>query len=161
MDFEQRLERAIQRGQRERMRREDAKAAEKMSAEERKTLYSQARLELSERIEQCCRRLADRFPGFQYESILNDEGWGARITRDDLDLNRPHGATNLYSRLQLVISPLGEAPIIELVGKATIRNKEFFHRRHFQQLDQLDLESFAEMIDLWVLEYAERYAGTE
>ena len=34
-----------------------------------------------------------------------------------------------------------------------------YHRRHYQQLSQLDLHGFEQMIEQWVLEYAEQYAA--
>lgn len=159
MEFDQRLQRAIQRGQQSRELRDRAQAAQQLSSEELRSRYSQARLELSEHIEQCLRKLADHFPGFRYESIFGEAGWGARISRDDLHLARRRPADSHYSRLELVISPLGARPIIELVAKGTIRNREVLQRRHYQQLDQLDLQSFTELIDLWVLEFAEQYAA--
>jgi len=33
-------------------------------------------------------------------------------------------------------------------------------RTHFQQLVQLDLKSFRDLIDQWVLEYAEKYSAS-
>ena len=72
---------------------------------------------------------------------------------------RRGGSSSLYSRLEMTISPLGSAPLIELVAKATIRNKELFSRTHFQRLEQVDTDSFREMIDLWVLEFAEQFAA--
>ncbi len=161
MDFNQRLQRAIQRGEQSRQQRDQQKASQRMSSEEQRQVHSHARIELTEHIETCLRQLADSFPGFRYESILNESGWGAKITRDDLSLQRGGPSSTLYSRLQLTITPLGTVPIVELVAKGTIRNKEVLQRRHFQQLDQLDLDSFAETIDLWVLEYAEQYAASE
>lgn len=161
MEFDQRLQRAIQRGQQTRDSRDEARRAEQLSSAELRDRYSQARLELSEHIEDCLRKLADHFPGFRYESVLGEDGWGARITRDDLNFARGQARNNQYSRLELVVTPLGSKPIIELVAKGTIRNREVLSRRHYQQLEQVDAESFAELIDLWVLEYAEQYAATE
>ena len=161
MEFDQRLRRAIERGQQTRESRDQARRADQLSSEELRNRYSESRLELSEHIEACLRKLADHFPGFSYESILNDEGWGARITRDDLDFVHGQPPTNRYSRLEMLVTPLGSKPIIELVAKGTIRNKEVLSRRHYQQLEQVDTESFAELIDLWVLEYAEQYAATQ
>ena len=40
-----------------------------------------------------------------------------------------------------------------------IHNKEVFNRTHFQFLAEADLDSFRELIDLWVLEYAEQFAA--
>lgn len=159
MEFDQRLQRAIQRGEQARESRDQAQQSERLSSTELRNRYSQARLELSEHIEGCLRKLADHFPGFRYESILGGEGWGARINRDDLQLARGHSPASQYSRLELVITPLGSKPIIELVAKGTIRNREILSRRHFQRLEQVDVQSFAELIDLWVLEYAEHYSA--
>lgn len=161
MEFDQRLQRAIQRGQQTRDTRDQARQAEKLSSAELRDRYSQARLQLSEHIEGCLRKLADHFPGFRYDSILGDEGWGAKITRDDLQLTRGQAPSTQYSRLELVVTPLGSKPIIELTAKGTIRNREVLSRRHYQYLEQVDAQSFSELIDLWVLEYAEQYAATE
>lgn len=159
MKFQDRLERAIERGNQTADARLREEAAKTLSAEELRNLHSRCRLELSEHIENCLRMLADRFPGFEFHSILNEDGWGGRISRDDLNLQRGTGSSSRYSRLEMTISPLGSAPIVELIGKATIRNKEAFSRKHFQHLDQVDTESFRELIDLWVLEFAERYSA--
>lgn len=59
----------------------------------------------------------------------------------------------------MLVTPLGSAAIVELVAKGTIRNKEVFNRKHFQQLSRVDLDSFKELVDLWVLEYAEQFSA--
>ena len=59
----------------------------------------------------------------------------------------------------MLIRPFSSSHIVELVGKATIRNKEAFNRTHFQFLREVDVDSFTELIDLWILEYAELYAA--
>ena len=48
---------------------------------------------------------------------------------------------------------------LEVTAHGTIRNKEIYNRVHYQLLTEANLEQFAEMIDLWVLEYAELYAA--
>ncbi|QDU40025.1 hypothetical protein Mal4_43790 [Maioricimonas rarisocia] len=159
MEFEDRLQRAIERGRHARDERGRAAADEAMTQEEIRNLHSQCRLELTERVEDCLRRLADHFPGFEYQSIVSDEGWGARITRDDLKVNPGKRPENVYSRLEMLVSPLGTAAIVELVAKGTIRNKEVFNRKHFQQLSRVDVDSFKELVDLWVLEYAEQFSS--
>ena len=117
------------------------------------------RLELSEQIEDRLRKLADHFPGFEFATVIGDEGWGARITRDDLRLNRSKTTESLYSRLEMLIPPKGATPILELIAKGTIRNREIFSRRHYQYLDDADLTGFASMISLWSVEYAEQFAA--
>jgi hypothetical protein len=159
MDFDNRLQRAIQRGTQTRAALGRAAAERELSAEEQKSLHSRLKLVLVEHIEECLKKLADHFPGFQYQPVMSDAGWGARVSRDDLSVPRRDGSASLYSRLEMVVSPLGAAGIIELVAKGTIRNKEIFHRRHFQKLNQTDADSFRELIDLWVLEYAEAYSA--
>ena len=34
-----------------------------------------------------------------------------------------------------------------------------FSRNHYQRLAEVDLESFRELVELWVLDYAELYAA--
>ena len=161
MDFEQRLEKAIQRGQHSRNAEERKKAERAVSAEDLKSLHSRCRLELSEHIEDCLRRLADHFLGFEYETVVGEEGWGAKISRDDLRASRRQSVRSLYSRLEMYIRPFSSANIVELVAKGTIRNKEILSRNHYQFLAEVDLDSYRELIDLWVLEYAEKFAATE
>lgn len=159
MDFEQRLEKAINRGE----HRRDAKAREaaerKLSAEECRHLHSGYRLELSDHIETCLRKLADHFPGFSFSTVVGEEGWGARVSRDDVNLQRGQGQQNLYSRLELLIRPFSEAHIVELVAKGTIRNKESINQSQYQFLSDFDMDTFVTMIDQRVLDYAEQFAA--
>ena len=94
------------------------------------------------------KQLADHFPGFRYQSVVSEEGWGAKISRDDYRGGRGD-ATNLYSRFEMVIRPFSSVHIVELAAKGTVRNKEVFSRSHFQFLNQVDVDSFSELIDLW------------
>lgn len=159
MDFQQRLEKAIARGERSRTARDQAELARQLSAEEIRSRHSSARTELSDKIEACLRKLADHFPGFQYQSLIGSDGWGAKVSRDDLRLQSGRSSESLYSRLEMLVTPLGTAPIVEIVAKGTIRNREVFHRRHYQQLETLDVTVLEQMIEQWVLEYAEQYAA--
>ncbi|QDU81600.1 hypothetical protein Pla110_33420 [Polystyrenella longa] len=160
MDFDHRLKRAIGRGLHAKNSREQEAQEKQLNEEELRILHSQARIELTEHIDVCLKKLVDHFPGFQYSSVIDSDGWGAKIRRDDLELDSGKRKQQ-YSQLQLLISSFNKAQVIELNIKGTARNKEVIHRRHFQQLQDLDTESFSELIDLWVLEYAEKYsAGT-
>jgi hypothetical protein len=158
MDFDKRLEKAIERGVR--MSDAQAKAAQQqaVSEEECKRLHSQYRLALSEHIESCLRRLPDHFPGFRYETVVGDRGWGAAVSRDDVGLG-PDGRRNFFSRLEMTIRPYSTYHVLELTAKGTIRNKEVYNRSHYQRLGEADPKSFTDMIDLWILEYAELYAA--
>jgi hypothetical protein len=159
MEFQQRLNKAIERGQRAGSARARAEAEKAVTEKELTRLHSQYRLELSERIEACLRQLADRFPGFRFETIVNERGWGAAISRDDIELQPGRGRVSSYSRLEMLIRPASSYNVLDLTAKATIRNREYFKRSHFQRLTEVDLTSFTEMIDRWVLEYAELYAA--
>ena len=88
MDFDKRLQRAIERGRTTRDAIGRATAERELSEEELKSLHSRYRLELVERIENCLKKLADHFPGFQYSPQMTDSGWGAAISRDDLAVQR-------------------------------------------------------------------------
>ena len=70
MEFQKRLERAIERGKRAGDARARAEAEQAVTEKELQRLHSQYRLELSERIERCLKPLADRFPGFRFETIV-------------------------------------------------------------------------------------------
>jgi hypothetical protein len=104
VDFRERLEDAIQRGERLGEARQRAQAQRTMNEEELKRLHSQYRLELSERIENCLRPLPQYFPGFRYETLVGDRGWGAAVSRDDLQLEAGK-RTNLFSRLEMTVRP--------------------------------------------------------
>ena len=160
MDFEKRLERAIQRGERAKDAAGREQAERRLSENELRNLHSSLRIEISEHVEECLRKLADHFPGFRFETIVGSAGWGAKLSRDDVDFSGGQ-SRSLYSRLELLVSPLGEARIAEIVVKGTIRNKEVFDRAHYQRLEEADVDSFREMVDLWVLEYAEKYAADD
>lgn len=155
MDFQHRLEKAIERGQRVSSARTRAEAEQAITEKELQRLHTQYRLELSERIESCLKQLPNHFPGFTFKTVVSDRGWGAAVSRDDLGGR----GQNYYSRLEMYIRPVSSYYVLDLRAKATIRNKELFNRSHFQQLTEVDLRSFTEMIDLWVLEFAELYAA--
>jgi len=159
MNFDKRLARAIERGRRASDTRAQVEAEKAITREELRRLHTQFRLELSDHIENGLKKLAGHFPGFQFETIVNDRGWGAAISRDDLQVTRNRKRINQFSRLDMFIRPLSKYSVLELCAKSTIRNKELFNRTHFQRLAEVDLTSFTEMIDLWILEFAELYAA--
>lgn len=158
-EFEKRLEKAIRRGQRTSDARAAADAEKAVNEQELRHLHTQYQLELSERIEGCLRNLARQLPGFHFQAVVSERGWGGAVSRDDLDIAAGRTRTNFYSRLELTIRPLSEYFVLELSGKGTIRNKEVFNRNHYERLADVDLASFTGMIDHWVLEYAELYAA--
>ena len=88
-----------------------------------------------------------------------ERGLARGRSRRQVTLVRGRSAGTEYSRLEVLVRPYSSAHIIELVGKGTIRNKELFQRTHYQFLNQVDLQSLLNLVDLWVLEYAEMYAA--
>ena len=59
MEFQERLQRAVERGQQARDARSREAAAKALSEEESRSLHSQYRLELSDRIGECLGQLVD------------------------------------------------------------------------------------------------------
>lgn len=158
MDFNERLEKAIQRGQRSQDAEARARAEAAMNVEELKRLHTKYRLQLSDHIEQCLRELPRHIPGFRYETMVGDRGWGAALNRDDLTL-RDGKRENHFSRLEIVVRPFSASNVLDVAAKGTIRNRELFNRSQYQALADVDIAGFKEQIDRWVLEYAELYAA--
>lgn len=158
MSFEDRLQKAIERGKRKSEAHKREAAARALSEEELKRLHSSYRLQLSEHIEQCIRQLPNFFPGFRLETLYGERGWGAACSRDDLRLVDGRRHENDFSRLEVTVRPASSLHVLDLAAKGTIRNKEVFSRNFFEKLEDVDLDKFQELIDLWVLEYAELYA---
>lgn len=161
MEFEERLQRAIQRGAVAAQKRRGEQAAQALTEEQCKRLHSQYRLQVSEHVEKCFIRLPQFVPGFEYENVVSDRGWGAAVKRDDADVGSGRIRSNLFSRLEMVVRPFSSAHVLELTAQGTIRNKEVFNRSHYHPLAEIDIDRFKEMIDLWVLEYAELYAARQ
>jgi hypothetical protein len=159
MGFEERLNEAIQRGKQRGTAQQAKAAAQAMSDDELKRVHNQYRLQLSEQIEQCLQKLPHHFPGFTFETIFGERGWGAACRRDDIRLESGGKRNNDYSRLEMTIRPISSYHVVELVGKGTIRNKEVFNRTYFEKIQEADIAKFSELIDIWVLEYAELYSA--
>ena len=158
-EFEKRLQKAIERGQVAGDARARAEAERAVSEQEIRRLHTQYRLELSEHIENCVRSISQQLPGFRFETVVSDRGWGAAVSRDDFVAQGARRRGNSFSRLEVVVRPLSQYSVLEVAAKATIRNKETFNRSHYQRLTETDLACFTNMIDLWALEYAELYAA--
>ncbi len=160
MDFEHRLQKAIERGHKRKQAELHEARRREMTEQEIKSLHTQYRLLLSEHIENCIKKLANHFPGFQYETLYGERGWGAACSRDDIEM-RGGKRVNHFSRLEMTIRPFSSAHVLELAAKGTIRNKEVFNRVHYEPIPDVDPQDFIELIDLWVLEYAELYAAKQ
>jgi hypothetical protein len=158
MNFRERLQRATERGKKTRAAQLNEAAARALSEEECRRRHSQYRLELTEHIEHCLRELTDNFPGFRLETVVDETGWGAAINRDDIQISDGRRGS-YFSRLQIVVSPHNTYHVLDVTAKGTVRNKEVLSRNHYQRLTDVDLESFRELIEQWVLDYAELYSA--
>ena len=158
-EFEERLQRAIDRGQRSRDSQGQAEGERLSTEEDLRNLHSRLRLSLSEHIEGCLKRLCDHFPGFDFSTVMNEEGWGARITRDDINLNAGVNR-NLYSRFEILVKPFSDTHILDVTTKGTIRNKEALNRSNYRLLKEATEDGLKEVIDSVVLEFAEQYAAS-
>ena len=76
MDFEDQLEKAIARGQQRITKRDQDRKKQSLNADDLKRRHNEFRLHLSDHIENSLNRLAERFPGFEYEIIYGTKGWG-------------------------------------------------------------------------------------
>lgn len=158
-NFNERLSKAIERGNRRADQRARDEYHKAMTAEELKSLHTRYRLQLSEYIEACIKQLPNHFPGFRFETLFGDKGWGAACSRDDIGPGREGKRANYYSRFEMTIRPQSSHDVVDLAAKGTIRNKEVINRNHFELIREADTETFRELIDVWVLEYAELFAA--
>jgi hypothetical protein len=159
-DFEDRLRRAIERGQR---RRDDHQAAEqqaKLTESQLKDLHTSYRLILSEHIEHNLKRIPEILPGFRFELVYGDRGWGGAVSRDDFVAMTPGQRSNRFSRLEVTVRPYSDAHILDLSGKATVRDRGVFNRNHYEPLSQADPQAFRKLVDAWTVEFAELYSAT-
>jgi hypothetical protein len=158
MSFKDRLQRASERGKQSRAAHLNEAAAKALSEEECRRLHSQYRLTLTDHIESCLGELADNFPGFRLETVVDETGWGAAVSRDDLGMTSGKRGT-FFSRFRIVVSPYNTYHVLDISAKGTVRNKEVLSRNHYQRLADVDLQSFRELVEQWALDYAELYSA--
>jgi hypothetical protein len=159
MDFEDKLQKAIQRGQNRNAARSSAKKQVEATKEELRNRHNDFRLNLSEHIETCLKQLTHHFPGFDYEVLYGSKGWGGALSRDDIDRGPDGKAGSFFSRIELTVRPQNEFNVVNITGKATIRDKEMFTWNHFEDILDTKQESLEQMIDKWVLQFAEQFAA--
>jgi hypothetical protein len=58
-----------------------------------------------------------------------------------------------------VVSPYNTYHVLDISAKGTVRNKEVLSRNHYQRLADVDLQSFRELLEQWVLDYVELFAA--
>lgn len=159
MDFDDKLQQAIQRGQDRTVARSTAKKQVAATKEEIRNRHNEFRLNLSEHIETCLKKLAQHFPGFEYEVLYGEKGWGGALSRNDIDRGPDGKAGSFFSRIELTVRPQNEFNVANITGKGTIRDKEMFTWNHFENILEAKQESMEQMIDKWVLQFAEQFAA--
>ena len=156
-EFEDRLKKAIERGASKAESLQSELQRKRQEAEEHKRLHAKFRLDLTERIETVVKKMIDMFPGFRYQSVFGETGWGSACMRDDLVIERGV-RSNKYSRFELEVRPINEFYVLDLQAKGTIADRELLTRAFYQPLGQVDIERFYKAIDDWAIAYAELYA---
>ena len=127
MSFRERLQQATERGKQTRAAQLNEAAAKALSEEECKRRHSQYRLMLTEHIEKCLGEMADNFPGFRMETVVEGSGWGSAVTRDDIRLEAGRRGT-FFSRLQLVVGPYNSYHVLHLgEGHRAKQRSSFSH----------------------------------
>lgn len=159
-DFEEQLKQAIERGLKTNEHRQQEAEKEKLSTEELRRRHTSFRLAISERIEETLTSLSNQIPGFEYENIYGEKGWGGAVSRDELNIVAGR-RNNIYSRLEMTVKPLTELGIVNLSAKGTVKNKEMFARKHHRSIEEAELNEYLQQVDRWVLEFAQLYAAAE
>lgn len=159
MNFEDKIKKAISRGQQRATSRADSERKKAMTAEEIRRRHNEYRLSLSEYIEHALRPLQTHFPGFDYETIYGSRGWGGAISREDLGRGPSGKSGAFFSRLEVTVRPQNEFNVVNIAGKGTIKNKEMLSWNHFTDIEDYREQEFQQKIDSWILEYAEQFAA--
>ena len=155
-DFEQQLRSAVQRGR----ATSQALTPEQevaLTEEQARRLHTRYRVTLSDSAEGLLKQLPNHLPGFRYETMFGDRGWGGACFRDDsrvVDGRR----NDFYSRLEITVRPFQGVDVIEVTAKGTVHNKEVFQRAHVKKLSDLVEANATEAIRRWIVEYAEIYS---
>jgi len=159
MSFEDQLKKAISRGQQHGTTRRESEEQALLTAEAIKNLHNEYRLKLAEHIEIGSRKLAEHFPGFEFETLFGDRGWGGAVYRDDITRLTAGKSGSYYSRLEINVRPYNEYRVLNIAGKGTIHNKELFNWNFFREIAEVSLDEFMEKVDSWILVYAEKFAS--
>lgn len=159
MDFEDQLEKAIERGQQRITKRDQDRKKQSLNADDIKRRHNEFRLHLSDHIEKSLNRLSERFPGFEYEIIYGTKGWGGAIYRQDLTRGPDGRAGSFFSRLELSVRPINDYNVVNIAGKGTIADKELFSWNHFEDIDEATFEAFEDKLNNWMIQYVEQFAA--
>jgi len=158
-NFDNRLQNAIERGKERAESREQADAARRLNEKEAKALHATYRLQVSNHIETSLRRLAEHFPGFQFETIISEKGWGAALHREDLRIGANRRRSSLFSRIEVVVRPMTDYRVLDIGAKGTVMNRELLDHAFYRPLEEADPVEFQELVDTWAIQYAELFSA--
>ena len=160
MDFDKRLKDAIDRGKRRAEQEHEQLQQQQMSEQDLRNKHTEFRLGISDHIESCLRSLAEHFPGFEYETIYGDRGWGGAIFRDDLTTDKGSGKTgSFYSRLEITVKPYSQYRLVDVAVRGTVFNREVLSTSFYEEVQSASVDSFLEKVDFWSVTYAENFAA--
>lgn len=159
MNFEDQLQKAISRGKERQASKQDSQKQKLDTAEALRNRHNEFRLELSDYIEEGLKKLVQHFPGFDYETIYGERGWGGAIYRDDLAMGPNGRSGSFFSRVEITVRPHNEFNVVNIAGKGTVKNKEILSWNFFRDVVDANLSEFREKIDNWILQYAEQFAS--
>ncbi len=159
-DFEDQLKKAIERGQRTNEARQVEEKLAQLTADQLRIQHNDSRLKLSDRIEKTLKAMINHLPGFEYENIYGERGWGGAVARDELLITRGQ-RRKAYSRLEITVKPFSEMAIVDMAGKGTVKNREIFTRSHYRSVQDVEIGGFLELVDRWVLEFAQLYMAAD
>ena len=159
MGLDDQLEKAILRGRERNASKLDSEKQRLLTAEEIRNRHNLFRLNLSEYIEESLKKLAQHFPGFDYETIYGERGWGGALYREDLARGPSGRAGAYFSRVEITVRPQNEFNVVNIAGKGTVKDKEIFTWNHFKDISESTDDEFQQTIDSWIIQYAEQFAA--
>jgi len=131
MDFDKKLENAIERGQQRHTRLKDAEKQKALSVEDLRNRHNEFRLDLSEYIEVNLNKMAQHFPGFEYETLYGSKGWGGAIHRNDLDRGDDGKAGSFFSRIELTVKPQNEYNVVRPIVRNPLLSETDYAKQKF------------------------------
>lgn len=63
--------------------------------------------------------------------------------------------------MEITVRPYNSLNVLDMAAKGTVQNRELFNRQHYEPLNDVDIERFLQLVDTWVLEFAELYAANQ
>ena len=60
-----------------------------------------------------------------------------------------------------MVRPINELNVVNIAGKGTVANKEIYAWNQFEDISDAKLESFQQIIDSWIVMYAEKFASRQ